>query len=124
MYINCHTYYSLRYGTLSPKQLVEAARIRGIKTLVLSDINNTSAALPFVQLCRQAAIKPILGIEFREKNEWLFTGIALNNEGFFQLNQLLTEHSMKKKSLPRVPPNMPNVIIVYPRLIKPMHESH
>ena len=25
MYLNCHSFYSLRYGTLSPEQLVEAA---------------------------------------------------------------------------------------------------
>ena len=107
---------------MSPKQLVDAAKVRGIKTLVLTDINNTSATLPFVQLCQKAGIKPIIGIEFRENNEWLFTGIALNNEGFRALNTLLTKHSMEKKKLPRVPPEMPNAIIVYPRLIKPMEE--
>jgi len=78
---------------LSPKQLVDAAKARGIKTLVLTDINNTSAILP---------IKPIVGIEFRENNEWLFTGIALNNEGFRELNAMLTKHSMEKKKLPSV----------------------
>ena len=107
---------------MSPKQLVDAAKARGIKTLVLTDINNTSATLPFVRLCQKAGIKPIVGIEFRENNEWLFTGIALNNEGFRELNALLTKHSMEKKKLPSVPPEMPNAIIVYPRLIKPMEE--
>ncbi|MEM1120405.1 MAG: DNA polymerase III subunit alpha [Bacteroidota bacterium] len=122
MYINCHTYYSLRYGTLSPQQLVDAAKLRGIKTLVLTDINNTSATLPFVTLCRAAGIKSIVGIEFREQNEWLFTGIALNNAGFRQLNELLTSHSMRQKPLPQCPPEMSDVIVVYPRLIKPMKE--
>ncbi|MEM1121203.1 MAG: DNA polymerase III subunit alpha [Bacteroidota bacterium] len=122
MYLNCHTYYSLKYGTLSPKELVDAAQLRGIDTLVLTDINNTSATLPFVRLCQKAGIKPVVGIEFREKNEWLFTGIALNNQGFRQLNELLTEHSMRQKPLPRCPPEMPDVIVVYPRLVKPMKE--
>ena len=122
MYINCRPYFSLKYGTLSPKQLVDAAKLRGIKALVLTDINNTSATLPFIQLCKKAGIKPIVGIEFRENNEWLFTGIALNNKGFFQLNELLTKYSRSQQPLPICPPEMSDAIIVYPRLVKPMNE--
>ena len=52
MYLNAHSFFSLRYGTLSPQQLVEAAAAQGVKTLVLTDINNTSAALGFVRACK------------------------------------------------------------------------
>jgi len=120
MYLNCHSYFSLRYGTLSPKQLVAAAAKRQIPTLALTDINNTSAAFEFVQLCKNAGIKPILGIEFRKDNRWLYTGIAKNEEGFFELNKLLTDCSLNDKPLPEVPPPMPNTFIIYPRLIKPI----
>jgi len=65
VYLNCHTYYSLKYGTLSPKQLAAAAAERGIKNLVLTDINNTSCSYEFIVQCRKQDIKPILGIEFR-----------------------------------------------------------
>ena len=53
MYLNTHTYYSLRYGTISPKSLVEQAFQLGISTLVLTDINSTSANLEFVQLAKK-----------------------------------------------------------------------
>ena len=52
MFLNCHTYYSLRYGTLSPEELVERAKRWGIATLALTDINNTSCACEFVRRCR------------------------------------------------------------------------
>ena len=47
MYLNCHTYFSLRYGIMSPEELVRYAIENDIKTLVLTDINNTSCAGEF-----------------------------------------------------------------------------
>lgn len=141
MYLNCHSYYSLKYGTLSPRQLVDAAVEKGIKTLVLSDINNTSCMFAFIQACKKAGIKPIAGIEFRsfpltehsedrlqseEKNpkhsEFLYLGIAKNREGFKELCQLLTEASLNKTPLPGIPPPMKHAYIVYRKCIKPIEE--
>ncbi len=121
MYLNAHTFFSLRYGTLSPPQLVEAAVSRRVKTLVLTDINNTSAALGFVHTCRERGIKPVLGIEFRdERCRFLYVGIARNNAGWAALCSFLTEHSLAGKSLPAVPPPMDGVFIVYDREVKPL----
>lgn len=61
-----HTYYSLRYGTLSPERAVEMALEKGIRTLVISDINNSAAVLDVVKLCFENGIKPFAGIEFRK----------------------------------------------------------
>jgi len=122
MFLNCHTYYSLRYGTLSPKQLVEAAVQRGVKRLALTDINNVSAALEFVRLCEKAGIKPIVGIEFRQEQELRYIGLAKNLRGFAELNYLLTQHSRSGKPLPVVPPKMKNAYIIYPKLLKPIEQ--
>lgn len=141
MYLNCHTYYSLKYGTLSPKELVEAAKSQGIKTLVLSDINNTSCMFAFIQACKKAGIKPIAGIEFRsfpaaeqseerlhsgEKNpkhsEFLYLGIARNREGFRELCALLTEASLSQTALPRLAPPMQHAYIIYRKCVKPIEE--
>ena len=121
MYLNAHTFFSLRYGTLSPQQLVETASLQRVKTLVLTDINNTSAALDFVRACNSKGIKPVLGIEFRdEQQRFLFTGIAQNNAGWSALCALLTEHSLAGKPLPPVPAPMNDVFIVYDREVKPL----
>lgn len=121
MYLNCHTYFSLRYGTLSPKDLVGTAKRWGITTLALTDINNTSCAVEFFTKCKKAGIKPLLGIDFRAMNgEQLYVGIAKNSEGFRELNQLLTNCSLTQKPLPPFPPEMKNAIIVFPKKIKPI----
>ena len=65
MYLNCHTYYSFKYGTLSVAQLLAQAQQLGVTQFVLSDINNTSAALDFVRLSKKYNVKPIVGIDFR-----------------------------------------------------------
>ena len=65
MYLNTHTYYSLRYGAISPKNLVEQAIHLGVYALALTDINSTSANLEFVQLAKKQGVKPILGVDFR-----------------------------------------------------------
>ena len=49
MYFNCHTYYSLRYGTIKPEQLLAIASENGVQTLALTDINSTSACLDIVR---------------------------------------------------------------------------
>lgn len=39
MYLNCHSYYSLRYGTMSVEELVQKAKTAGAETIALTDIN-------------------------------------------------------------------------------------
>ena len=122
MHLNCHTYYSLRYGTLSPEALVQRAKRWGIDALALTDINNTSCAGEFMRLCEQEGIRPVVGVEFREEDRCLYIGLAKNAEGFYELNKLLTDCSLAGKPLPEVPPPMVNTWIIYPRLWKPIRE--
>lgn len=114
MYINCHSYYSLRYGTISEKQLIEIAKNDGAGQVALTDVNNTSACLNFVRLAQKAAIKPIVGIDFRVGAKQLYVGLAKNNEGFQQLNAFLSKHRHDKSSLPELAPAIEDVFWIYP----------
>ncbi|WP_017732177.1 DNA polymerase III subunit alpha [Nafulsella turpanensis] len=115
MFLNCHTWYSLRFGTLSPLQLVRLAAAKGIRKLALTDINNTSCMLEFYSACRQQGIELIAGIEFRDKeNKLLYIGLAQNNKGFYLLNHFLSEHSKEGKTLPERAPYMEHTYIIYP----------
>lgn len=118
MYLNCHSWFSLKYGTLSPEHLVDTAADYGVDTLALTDINNTSCAVEFISRCQDKNIKPVIGIEFRNGAELLFIGLAKNNRGFQQLNELLTTYSFHGKTLPAVPNHFSDVFIIYPKLIK------
>ncbi|MGE5356100.1 MAG: DNA polymerase III subunit alpha [Deltaproteobacteria bacterium] len=118
MYLNSHTYYSLRYGTMSPEELVARIKETRAKEIVLTDINNTSATYQFIMACEENGIKPIVGIEFREENEFLYLGIAKNKEGFRELTSFLTEYSLEDRKLPGEAPDFQHAYIVYRNLPK------
>ncbi len=120
MHLNCHSYYSLRFGTLSPEELVLAARQRGIRSIALTDVNSTAAAFPFWKACLKHGVRPVLGIEFRNDDELLFIGLARNQEGWAELTGLLTECSLAGRVRPTLAPALPNCYVIYPRLSKPL----
>ena len=114
MYLNCHTYYSLRYGTFSELELLQLAKEHQVTQLALTDINNTSACLNFVRKASEYDIQPILGIDFRNGVEPCFVGIAQNNEGFLELNNFLSEHIHQEKKIPGIAPKFEHVYVIYP----------
>lgn len=114
MYLNCHSWFSLRYGTLSPHDLVELASEQGAEAIALTDINNTSATFDFVTACRKKGIHPVVGIEFRREGKLLYIGIARNNKGFEELNRFLSWHNLSGTPLPVVAPVFENVYVIYP----------
>jgi len=114
MYLNNHTYFSLRYGTLSIRQLIDHALRNGLEELVLTDINSTSAVLEFIRLCKKAAIRPVVGIDFRNNAQQEFIGIAKNNEGFLELNRFLSNHLCNKTPIPAIAPEFKNCTVIYP----------
>ena len=114
MYLNCHSYYSLRYGTLSVEKLVDEAVRCGVQALALTDINNSTGVMEFIQVCTDKGVKPIAGIEFRRDDELLYVGLARNNEGFRELNEFLSRHNIRKQPLPDKPEVMENVYWVLP----------
>lgn len=91
MYLNCHTYYSLRYGTIKPETLLAISSKNGVQTLALTDINNTSACLDFVRLSEKYKVKPVLGVDFRNGAQQQFVVIAKNNAGFQEINSYLSQ---------------------------------
>jgi len=123
MYLNCHSYYSLRYGTLSPSELVDRAKRWGLQALALTDINSSSCAHEFIRACEKVGIKPILGIDFRDaEQQCLYVGIAQNLEGWYELNAFLSAHRMDGQDLPMRAPAFRQCWVIYPRLAKPITE--
>jgi len=114
MYLNCHTYYSLRYGTFSEVDLLELARENGVSCLALTDINNTSAGLNFVRRAPEFGVRPLLGIDFRNGVESCFVGLAKNNRGYMELNAFLSDHLHGKRPLPERAPAFSDAVVIYP----------
>ena len=114
MYLNCHSYYSLRYGTMTVEHLSDMAAAAGITRMVLTDINNSTGIPDFVRECNSRGITPAAGIEFRIENRLLYIGIARNNEGFRELNEFLSQYNSSGEPLPFPAPSFSNVYIIYP----------
>ncbi|MEO1012645.1 MAG: DNA polymerase III subunit alpha [Bacteroidota bacterium] len=114
MYLNCHTYYSMRFGTFSELELLHLARENHVKQLVLTDINNTSACLNFVRKAPEYDVRPILGIDFRNGADPCFVGIARNNEGYQELNTFLSHHLHNQQEIPLQAPAFKNAVVIYP----------
>ncbi len=120
MLLNTHSYYSLRYGTLSIDRLTALMQSGGYDTAVLTDINNSTGILEFIKVCNEKGLKGLAGMEFRNGDELLYICIARNNYGFQELNILMTECNKHDRSLPVNAPAFENAYVVYPYDKKPI----
>jgi DNA polymerase-3 subunit alpha len=114
MLLNCHTYYSYKFGTLSIEELIREAIDNNYQALTLTDINNTSACIEFIRQCTRQGIKPVTGIDFRNGAQQQYVGIAKNSEGFRELNEHLTRHLHSGEKFDSGAPPMTNAYVIYP----------
>ena len=115
MFINNHSYFSLRYGTVAPESILKMAQKRGIKTLALTDINNTSASLDFIRMAPKYNIKPVLGVDFRNNGIQQFIILAQNNNGFQQINTYLSNlTSTQMYHIPEQAKTLEDTVVIYP----------
>jgi len=113
MVLNAHSYYSLRYGTIPIEELVDLVKEKNHPTVAFTDINNTSGCMDYVRICQEKGVKPVLGVEFKNGDRTHFTGIARNNAGFRELNELLTNCNLAKIPYPAEAP-FDHCYVVYP----------
>jgi DNA polymerase III alpha subunit len=115
MYINTHSYFSLRYGTIRPEDLLHLAQDHRIDTLALTDINNTSASLDFVRLDTKYKIQPVLGVDFRNGAEQQFIILARSNQGYQKINTYLSEFLHQDKIIiPEKAKKLQDTFVIYP----------
>ena len=114
MYVNTHSYYSLRYGTFSPATLLQLAQENGCKSIALTDINTTSACLEFIREAPRFNIKPVIGVDFRNGVQQQFILLAKNNKGFEHINKYLTSILHNKEKIPDHAPELEHTFVIYP----------
>ncbi len=114
MYLNTHSHYSLRYGTMSPEALVRRAASYGIPVLPLTDINTTAGIFEFVRHCRQEGIMPVAGADIREEDRMRYTLLARSFRGLGEINRFLTRHNLSGEPYPLRAPFFREVYVIYP----------
>ena len=115
MYLNCHSWFSFKYGVMKPEALLEEAARNGVRTLALTDIHCTAGIPDLVRDAQERfGVRPVAGIEFRQGPRVLYIGIAKNNAGFQQLNELLSAHLLDDEALPERAPELTGAFFIYP----------
>jgi len=93
--------YSLMKSTLTIDKLVNRAKQLGFQTLALTDEHVLFGAVSFYTACRQAGIKPIIGMTVHiaadEEDSTSCVLLAKNNEGWQSLLKLSTELEVSKR---------------------------
>ena len=113
MYLTCHSYHSLQYGVLSISELVSQAARKGITRLGLTDINTSAGILEFMAECKKNGISPVVGIDFRHKDNPLYIGIARSHRGLHELNNFLSAQNRSGVPFPEQAPLLPDTIFLY-----------
>ena len=60
------THYSIHRAFSKPKEIAQKAKALGYDAVGLCDFHNVSAAIEFIEECKSAKIKPIIGCDFGE----------------------------------------------------------
>ncbi|MGI2001157.1 DNA polymerase III subunit alpha [Shewanella frigidimarina] len=97
VHLRVHSDYSMSDGVAKVKPIIAAAENQGMAAIALTDQNNFCGLVKFYGACNGAGIKPIIGADFWvqtpgfEKEFCALTIIAMNNEGYQNLTQLISE---------------------------------
>ncbi len=113
MFINCHSFHSLRYGTISVKELVQQCVDLEIGVAALTDINCISGIYDFHRLCEKSNIRPVVGVDIRTDNKQHYICLAKNQLGIGEINRLLTSHNCEGIDLPLHHPDLSSVFVIY-----------
>lgn len=117
MLVNTHSYYSLRYGTLSPKEWLDFFRAQPWTHMALTDINSTSASMTVLHLLKsEPNLQPVFGVDFRNGVEQCYVALAKNWEGVRQINDHLSWHISQKVRFEKRAPveKLKDTWIIYP----------
>ncbi len=108
VHLHVHSHYSLLEALPSPKKLVARAKKQGASALALTDNGALYGAVEFYKACKDADIKPIIGLDVYvaldkmtdkraaiDKKNHRLTLIARNDAGYKNLLKMATDAFME-----------------------------
>lgn len=119
MLYHCHSYFSLRYGLMSPEDIVRWAQSQSDLTkqkvnILLADINNVSGASNFFREAQKhPGVRAWVGVDVRNEDEALYVLISTSQAGFSEINAFLSKHISEAEPFPFIPPPFNDVLVVY-----------
>lgn len=107
-HLHTHSHYSLLSAVPKVKELVKAAKADGMEALALTDNGNLYGAIEFYKACKDAEIKPIIGVDAyvaartrHDKESRLdnkrtrLVLLAKNQDGYKNLIELITDANVE-----------------------------
>jgi len=114
MLLNCHTYYSLKYGTVSIDEMYTELKKGGHEAFALTDINNTSACISTLKDANLYGIHASVGVDFRNGVRQQYICIAKTGFGFKEINEHLSRHLHHSLPFSNRAPDFAEVFVIYP----------
>ena len=120
MIVHFHSFFSLRYGMMSPEEIVqrcesEAMSMRQKAPILLADINNVSGVSNYLRAARECKhILPLVGCDIRNGDRHLYLMLCESQSGFASMNGFLSDHLMGDQQFPEVAPRLLGVRVIYP----------
>src|SRR5690606_21240704 len=97
-----HSPFSFLDGASAIDELVQHAADLEMPALALTDHDNLSGAVRFVQACTAAGIKPIIGCELTLAGGWHLTALATSPKGYANLCRIVSAaHLHSPRGQPR-----------------------
>lgn len=118
MILHFHSYFSLRYGLMSPEEIVQRceAECMSMKIkipVLLADINTVTGIPNFLRLAKSTKhIIPLVGVEIRNGDHPLYVLISKNQTGYASINGFLSTHLTTKTAFPTNPPALDHVLSI------------
>lgn len=103
IHLHTRSYYSLLEGTLTIDAIIQKALENNQKAVALTDYRSMFGTMEFLRACKNAGLKPIIGLEFDiRRNEQTFGLLALarNGAGLQSLYQISTRLMSGERALP------------------------
>jgi len=97
VHLRVHSDFSMSDGVAKVKPILAAAEAQGMAALALTDQNNFCGLVKFYGGAHGVGIKPIIGADFWmqvpgfDKELCALTIIAMDNDGYQNLTQLISE---------------------------------
>ncbi|MDA0784340.1 MAG: PHP domain-containing protein, partial [Bacteroidetes bacterium] len=119
MIFHFHSHFSMRYGLISPEEIVQRCESEAISMgfrvpVLLADINTVTGVSNFLRAARDTKhIMPLVGVDIRNGDEPLYILISTSQNSFAEINAFLSDHLMNHKPFPSTPPTFLSVKVVY-----------
>lgn len=104
--LHVHSHYSLLRALPRIPDLVAKAKAEGMEALALTDLGNLYGAIEFYKACKDAGIKPIIGLESVMEGGKHILLYAKDLKGYKNLLQIVTKSHLNSPGTPTVTAQM------------------